>query len=175
MRFIQTHRATLIFAAFFSVACSADATTAPELSTKGLPAAMTIAWGPESRGFNLEVVLRGGGFGLVKFRQPNDEAKIIYLDTWVRGLAHDTDYQLQRAVDANLDGNCTSTSWLTLGAVLTPLAITTDDRGTGTANLFRDLAAFAVGSRFDIHFQVVNATSGAPVLTSDCYEFVVSQ
>jgi hypothetical protein len=33
--------------------------------------------------FNLEVVLRGDGFSLVKFRQPNDADKIVYLDTWV--------------------------------------------------------------------------------------------
>jgi hypothetical protein len=29
-------------------------------------------WGPETPSFNLEVILRGEGFGLVKFRQPND-------------------------------------------------------------------------------------------------------
>ena len=174
MRFIQTHRAALIFAAFFS-ACSTDRTAAPATLLKGSSAANANAWGPESPGFNLEVILRGNGFGLVKFRQPNDANKIIYLDTWVRDLAPNTDYQLQRAVDTNLDGNCSSTAWLTLGAGLTPLAITTDDRGTGAANLWRDVAAIATGSRFDIHFRVVNASSGAAVLTSECYEYVVSQ
>ena len=43
-------------------------------------------WGPETPNFNLEVVLRGDGFGLVKFRQPNDNALIIHLDVWVRDL-----------------------------------------------------------------------------------------
>jgi hypothetical protein len=40
---------------------------------------------------NGEVILRdaagGSGFGHVKFRQPNDNTKIVYLDTWVRDLA----------------------------------------------------------------------------------------
>ena len=44
-------------------------------------------WGPETPHFNLEVVLRGEGFGLVKFRQPNDADRTVYLDTWVRDLA----------------------------------------------------------------------------------------
>src|SRR5437660_3918851 len=72
-------------------------------------------WGPETPNFNLEVVLRGDGFGLVKFRQPNDADKIVYLDTWVRDLAPNTSYLLQRAVDTNVDDDCTSTGWLTLG------------------------------------------------------------
>ena len=37
-------------------------------------------WGPETPPFNLEVVLHGQGFGLVKFRQPNDDKLIINLD-----------------------------------------------------------------------------------------------
>src|SRR5438445_12337003 len=72
-------------------------------------------WGPETPYFNLEVVLRGEGFGLIKFRQPNDNAFIVYLDVWVRDLAPNTSYLLQRAVDTNVDDNCTSTAWLTLG------------------------------------------------------------
>src|SRR6476659_3303945 len=67
-------------------------------------------WGPETPNFNLEVVLRGEGFGLVKFRQPNDEAFIIHLDVWLRDLAPNTSYLLQRAVDTNVDDNCTSTA-----------------------------------------------------------------
>src|SRR5947208_2376203 len=62
-------------------------------------------WGPEAPNFNLEVILRppsegGNGFGHVKFRQPNDGDKIVYLDTWVRDLAPQHSYVLQRAVDA---------------------------------------------------------------------------
>jgi hypothetical protein len=173
MRFIQAHRATLVLVALLS-ACSAP-TTGVELPTTPAFTGSANAWGPESPGFNLEVILSGDGFGLVKFRQPNDADKIIYLDTWVRGLTPDTDYQLQRAVDTTLDGNCTSAAWLTLGAGLTPQPITTDDRGTGRANLWRDLATIAIGTRFDIHFRIVNAATGAAVLTSACYEYVLTQ
>ena len=135
-----------------------------------------VAWGPETPNFNLEVILRGteSGFGLVKFRQPNDADKIIYLDTWVRALAPNTSYRLQRAVDTNLDGVCTSTAWLTLGKGLTPEAIVTDDRGTGSAELFRNVAAFPVGSQFDIHFRVIEDAASAVVLESACYQFTIS-
>lgn len=135
-------------------------------------------WGPETPRFNLEVILRdvtdGHGFGLVKFRQPNDASKIVHLDTWVRDLAPNHSYVLQRAVDPLLDGNCTGTAWLTLGKGLVPQAITTDDRGTGREDLFRDLAALPTGSQFDIHFRVIDAVTLAPVLQSDCYRFTVS-
>ena len=125
--------------------------------------------------FNLEVVLRseGNGFGLVKFRQDNDVTKIINLGTWVRGLEPNHSYLLQRAVDPIIPGQCLSTAWLTLGAGLVPQAIYTDGEGTGTADLWRDVSAIASGSSFYIHFQVVDATSLTPVLTSDCYQYTV--
>ncbi len=138
-------------------------------------------WGPETPHFNLEVVLRGvaggpdGGFGLVKFRQPNDAQKIVYLDTWVRDLAPNTSYQLQRAVDTNVNDDCTGTNWLTLGKGPVPQTITTDDRGTGREPLWRDLAAVPLGTQFDIHFRVIDAVSKAVVLDSGCYQFTVSQ
>ena len=85
----------------------------------------------ETPPFNIEAILRGegSGFGHVKFRQDNDVAKIIILDTWVRGLEPNHNYLLQRAVDPInvVDGNCTSISWLTLGKGLTPQSILTDD------------------------------------------------
>jgi hypothetical protein len=128
---------------------------------------------------NLEVILRPvggnpqGGFGLVRFRQPSDDGRqVVYLDTWVRDLAPNASYQLQRAVDTTVDENCTGTGWLTLGDGPRPLAIATDGRGTGTAPLWRDLSALPLGASFDIHFRVVDAT-GAPVLESDCYQFEV--
>ena len=135
-----------------------------------------VAWGPETPNFNLEVILggEGGGFGLVKFRQPNDADLIIYLDTWVRNLAPNTSYQLQRAVDATVDGNCTSTSWITLGRGATPQAIVTDDNGTGRVELFRSVAAFPVGSQFDIHFRVIVDGTSKVVLESGCYQFTIS-
>jgi hypothetical protein len=132
-------------------------------------------WGPETPNFNLEVVLRGDGFGLVKFRQPNDDALIIHLDTRVRDLEPNTAYVLQRAVDTNLDGICSGTSWLTLGKGLVSQSITTDDRGTGEESLFRDVAALGVGATFDITFRVVNVATSAVVLTSDCYRYTISQ
>lgn len=131
----------------------------------------------EKPNFNLEVILRGEGnaFGLVKFRQDVDPSKIIALDTWVRDLQPNHSYLLQRAVDPInvVDGNCTSTSWLTLGKGLTPQSITTDATGTGREDLWRDVSAIASGSSFDIHFRIVDAASMQVVLTSDCYQYMV--
>lgn len=137
-------------------------------------------WGPESPDFNLQAVLRppvagSEGFGLVKFRQPNDATKIIYLDVWVRDLAPNHAYFLQRATDAAVNDDCTGTNWLTLGHGLSAAAIATDDDGTGRAELFRDLAAVPTGSRFDIHFRVIDGVTSAVVLQSACYQFTVSQ
>jgi hypothetical protein len=132
-------------------------------------------WGPETPNFNLEVILRGEGFGHIKFRQPNDGTFIINLDVWVRDLAPNTSYLLQRAVDSNVDDNCTSTAWLTLGKGLQPQSITTDDTGTGREQLFRNVSAFPPGSEFDIHFQVIEQGTGEVVLTSQCYQFTISQ
>jgi hypothetical protein len=135
-------------------------------------------WGPEAPPFNLEVILRdvsgGQGFGHVKFRQPNDADKVVFLDTWVRDLASSHSYLLQRAVDTVLDESCTGTAWLTLGKGLVPQAITTDERGTGRQDLFRNLAALPTGAQFDIHFRVIDAVTVAPVLQSGCYRFTVS-
>jgi hypothetical protein len=132
---------------------------------------------PASPPFNLEVILRGAGeaFGHVKFRQDNDTARVITLETWIRGLAPNHEYKLQRAVDAInvVDGNCTSTTWLTLGKGLTPQTILTDDKGTGKEDLWRSVATLARGSAFDIHFQVIDAATSAVVLWSDCYQYVV--
>ncbi len=155
-------------------ACSDPQHGAPALTATGPVFDATQPWGPETPPFNLEVVLRGDGFGLVKFRQPNDADKIVYLDTWVRGLAPNTSYQLQRAVDATVDDVCTGTGWLTLGKGLQAQAITTDETGSGREDLFRNLAAFPVGARFDIHFRVIEAATGAVVLSSDCYQFAIS-
>jgi hypothetical protein len=132
-------------------------------------------WGPETPNFNLQVILRGEGFGLVRFRQPNDDVLIVHLDVWVSGLVPNTSYLLQRAVDTSVDDNCTGTAWLTLGRGLEPQSITTDATGEGREELFRSVAAFPVGSEFDIHFRVIEETSGAVVLTSKCYQFTISQ
>lgn len=132
--------------------------------------------------FNLEVILRGAGksFGLVKFRQDVDAEKKITLDTWFRDLAPNHAYLLQRAVDAAniVDGNCTSTSWLTLGKgptgqTILPVTILTDEKGTGRQDFWRSVALISSGSMFDIHFRIVDAATMAVVLTSDCYAYTV--
>lgn len=135
------------------------------------------SWDPAKPKFNLNIVLRdvtgGRGFGLVKFRQPKDADKIVYLDTWVRKLAPNHSYALQRAVDTVVDDNCTSTAWLTLGKGLVPQAITTDENGTSREQLFRDLAAVPEGSQFDIYFRVIDDATAAVVLESGCYQYTV--
>jgi hypothetical protein len=168
---------SVVFAASIIVlaGCSNDTSTPTGL----LARRQANAWGPETPHFNLEVILRGDGFGLVKFRQPNDDALIINLDTKVRGLEPNTAYVLERAADNILDGICISSNsnsgWLTLGKGLIPQTITTDDKGTGEESLFRSVAALGVGQTFDIAFRVVNVATSAVVLTSDCYRYTISQ
>lgn len=113
--------------------------------------------------------------GFLKFRQDPDPAKIITLDIKVRKLLPNHEYLLQRAVDPInvIDGNCTSTTWLTLGKGLVPQSILTDSHGKGKESLWRDVTAVPSGSSFDIHFQVVDKISQAVVLTSDCYQYQV--
>jgi hypothetical protein len=124
----------------------------------------------------LEAVLRpaaaGPGFGLVKFRQPNDANTTVHLDVWVRDLQPNRTYYVQRAVDIPADDNCLGSNWTTptLGT------IATDDTGTGRATLLRPLPASLLGTEFDIHFRIAeteSATSG--VLESGCYQYTVSQ
>jgi len=159
--------------ALLSLAC-ADQPAAPNTDVAGLTTTAFQAWGPETPQFNLEVVLRGDGFGLVKFRQPNDGETVVHLDTWVRDLAPSHSYRLQRAVDTVIDGVCTSASgWLTLGQGLTPYAIETDATGTGRAALWRAVPP-TPGAVFDIHFRVIDDATGAVVLQSECYQYTIS-
>ena len=132
-------------------------------------------------GRNIEAQLRpvavgpDGGFGLVTFRQPKDGDTIVNLGVWVRDLAPNHNYKLQRATDRNVNDDCTGTNWLTLGQGLVPHVITTDETGTGRADLFRNLAAVPLGTQFDIHFRVIDALNSTVVLDSTCYQFTVSQ
>jgi len=64
-------------------------------------------------------------------------------------------------------------SWLTLGMGLVPQDILTDSKGDGHETLFRAVTAIARGSAFHIDFQIIDAVTMAPVLSSDCYEYVV--
>jgi hypothetical protein len=144
-------------------------------------AALTAVAAQADSGANLQALLRpaagapASGFGLVKFRQPKDADKIVYLDVWVRDLAPNHSYNFQRATDTNLDGACTGTNWLTLGRGLAAQSITTDETGTGRASLFRDLATISLGTQFDIQFRVLDPVTSVVVLESSCYQYTVSQ
>lgn len=174
----------ILTAGLLLTACAPDGTapTVPAtVSTRdaAVPLLSASTWGPETPPFNNEIILRdvsgGPGFGHVKFRQPNDADRIVNLDTWVRDLKPNTAYQLQRATDTAINDDCAGTNWLTLGKGATPQAITTDERGTGRESLFRNLGTAAIGATFDIHFRVIEQASGAVVLESSCYQFVVTQ
>jgi hypothetical protein len=163
----------------FALACGGRSAN-PAAPTVGPDRASAVSAGSsqsptaEEPPFNLEAILRGDGFGLVKFRQEQDATRnIVTLDVWVRDLLANTSYSLQRAVDTTLDGACTGTNWLTLGEGPTPHPIVTDDSGTARAALWRDLSAVAPGTTFDIHFRVIENGTGHVALQSDCYRFVV--
>jgi hypothetical protein len=113
-------------------------------------------------------------FGAVLFRQPHDAEKVAFLDVWTLGLAPNHSYSLQRATDSTVDDTCTGTNWLTLGRGVEPQAIDTNDRGFGRAHLFRDLAAFPDGTRFDIQFRVIDSVTQDVVLVSSCHQYTVS-
>ena len=124
--------------------------------------------------FQIQATLRGDGFGLLKFRQEKNAAEnIIDLDVWVRDLASNSSYSLQRATDTALDDMCTGSNWLTLGEGLTPMSIHTDNTGTGRAALWRDVSSIAAGTAFDIHFRVIDNSTTNVALQSDCYRFVI--
>ena len=124
--------------------------------------------------YDLDVRLAGmskdAGAGFIKFRQNPD----IELNTWVTKLLPNHSYVLQRAVNPVADPTgCSSTAWLTLGEGLQPKSIVTDAHGNGNANLWRDVTAIARGTAFHIRFQVLDATTLATVLTSNCFDYTV--
>ncbi|MEP7229184.1 MAG: hypothetical protein ABI691_02965 [Ginsengibacter sp.] len=128
--------------------------------------------------YNLNVILHSNtgqenSRGEIKFRQDKNVDRIITLATRVIGLLPNHSYQLQRAVDPISGTGCLSTSWLTLGLGLQPQTIDTDGQGNGYAQLWRDVSSVPHGTAFYIHFQIVDATTLATVLTSDCYQYAV--
>jgi len=128
--------------------------------------------------YDLDVLLRGAGkhagSGFIKFRQHPDTTRVITLDTWVTKLQPNHSYLLQRAVNpiADITG-CSSTAWLTLGEGLQPRSIVTNAHGDGNAKLWRDISGIARGTAFHIRFQILDAATLAPVLTSDCFDYTV--
>src|SRR3954465_1587218 len=124
-----------------ATACSdrGGSPTAPTSASVGEPAAVAaglrpVPAGSEQPPFNLEAILRGDGFGLVKFRQAqNPTQNIVNLDVWVRDVLANTSPSPPRATASTIDGGCPGTNWLTLGEVSTPHPIVTD--GTGTARV----------------------------------------
>lgn len=172
-----------VFVSSGALACSGGSSvpTAPSIAASvnnpSSAAGQTLATRSAAQPpFNLEAILRGEGFGLVKFRQDKDPAAtIVSLDVQVRDLSPNTSYSLQRAVDTALDGVCTGTNWLTLGQGASSQSIVTDDSGSGRADLWRDLSAFAAGTAFDIHFRIVETGTTNVVLQSGCYQFVVRE
>ncbi len=128
--------------------------------------------------YDLDVPLHGvaknAGAGFIKFRQNPDTARVVTLETWVTKLRPNHTYLLQRAVNPIADPTgCSSTAWLTLGEGLQPKSILTNAQGYGSANLWRDITAIARGTAFHIRFQIVDASTLAPVLTSDCFDYTV--
>jgi hypothetical protein len=149
------------------------------LATLTVAAAVTqLATADPAPPFNFDVALApgggGSGSGEVKFRQPADAEKVVYLNTHGWGLLPDHSYRLQRATDTVVDGNCTGTNWLTLGRDnSTPQAIETNPSGNGRARLSRDLSAVPRGTQFDIHFRVIDDATGAVVLVSPCAQYTL--
>ncbi len=166
----------LVSASLFILSCQKEVSQVTQQEEKSSTESLSKK-GVQSRYFDLNVNLYGEGNrrGHIKFRQDPDPAKIIELDIKMHHLDPNHEYLLQRAVDAInvVDGNCTSTSWLTLGKGLVPQSILTDEHGKGSEELWRDVTAIPSGSTFDIHFRVIDAVSSAVVLTSDCYQYQV--
>ncbi len=110
--------------------------------------------------------------GLILFRQPDDGATTIFLETYLGRLKPNHDYYLERAAQT-LGLGCVDGGWLRLGlgTVVTP--IHTNYRGFGAATLYRTLPATLIGVSFDIHFRVLDAETGAVVLESKCKQYTV--
>lgn len=165
-----------LIATLVTISCR-EAPTSPKALSVNTSVATDRSTG-DTPNYQLEILLRPAGswdgFGHVKFRQSgNDAAEIIDLGVWVRDLAPNTEYLLQRATDANLNGSCTGSNWLTLGRGAVAQSIMTDDKGTGREDLFRILTNPA-GTTFDIYFRIVRKDAPTvPVLISECYQFSV--
>ncbi len=161
------------FVSVFNFSCKKDSINSP--GQIGVDAVLSNTQLNATSNYNLEVVLRGtrNQNGHIHFRQDENTPHIISLETKVHNLNPNHEYKLQRAVDVNIDGNCTGTNWLTLGKGLVPQSIYTDNKGDGSENLWRNISMIPSGSLFDIHFRVIDAVTLEAVLTSNCYQYTV--
>jgi hypothetical protein len=164
----------LVTGSLFSVSCQKETNHEQQQEVQFVQNLMKSQEAPP---FDLNVILQGESNmqGHLKFRQDPDIAKIISLDIKLHHLVPNHEYFLQRAVDAiNVnDGNCTSSTWLTLGKGLVQQSIMTDALGKGSEELWRDITAIPTGSTFDIHFRVIDAITSDVLLVSDCYQYTV--
>jgi hypothetical protein len=155
-------------------ACNDDDKVVPEIVCS--TADIMKPYGTDDPHFNLNIYLTGektATCGYIEFRQVADNGQFIHLDTWVHHLKPNTNYILQRAVDTTIDENCTSTAWLTLGKGLNAQSILTNEKGDGYAELYRSVSMIAVGTTFDIHFQILEESNSTVALTSSCYRYTV--
>ncbi|MBO9618793.1 MAG: hypothetical protein J7539_07110 [Niabella sp.] len=171
--------AIMAIASACNIACrkQAGSTAQQPAPQQAISSAPQAAIGHAADLYNFDVTLLGmnQSKGTIRFRQDPATPKVITLYTKILNLLPDHEYQLQRAVDKinEVDGICSSNTWLTLGLGLTPHSIITDDEGNGHELLWRSVSAIPSGSSFDIHFQVIDAVSHEVVLTSDCYQYTV--
>ena len=97
---MRTRLAGLAVVVALVAACVADPSDPVSPTAAQTPRISASSWGPETPPFNNEIILRdvtgAGGFGHVKFRQPNDDNLTVHLDTWVRDLVPNMSYRLQR-------------------------------------------------------------------------------
>lgn len=169
---------TMVAAILFIISCKKEAgSNSKQVLQEGSTSSPRAAIGQAADSYNFDVDLFGENErkGSIRFRQDADAPKIITLYTKIQNLLPNHAYLLQRAVDMInvVDGNCTSTTWLTLGLGLSAQSIMTDNEGNGHELLWRDVSSIPSGSSFDIHFQVIDAVSHEVVLTSSCYQYTV--
>jgi hypothetical protein len=89
----------------------------------------------------------------------------VQVEVNVRDMPPNSTFTVQRRVDLQLDGVCTSTTWLTNGP------ITTSEGGAGAQHFeVARGAPFLSGVKFDVQFRVVG--DGAE-LRSDCFTVTV--
>ena len=172
---LKSAMAIAIFSTLYSCQKDLPAQQDPESVISGANPSSSAS---EPYHYNLNVILQnntgqGDSRGEIKFRQDQNTDRIIVLSTRVIRLLPNHSYLLQRAVDPIAGTGCLSTSWLTLGLGLQPQTIDTDNQGNGYAELWRDISSVAHGTAFYIHFQIVDATTSATVLSSDCYQYAV--